>query len=108
MDVCIKSRLRPLWLVALIALLTGLLWGMSPLVARAEDNSSTVPGNPTYTEDAFYYSDQYMWKVSLFVAKSDTVNKDSSNMNEFYRIGNQAVYLNPVKNMSQWMGGARP
>lgn len=108
MDVRIKSRLKPLWLLALIALLTGFLWGIFPMVAHAEDNSSTVPGNPTYTEDAFYYSDQYMWKVSLFVAKSDTVNKDSSNMNDFYRIGNQAVYLNPVKNMSQWMGGARP
>jgi uncharacterized repeat protein (TIGR02543 family) len=78
------------------------------MVVHAEDNSSTVPGNPTYTEDAFYYSDQYMWKVSLFVAKSDTVNKDTSQMNDFYQIGNQAIYLNPVKNMSQWTGGARP
>ncbi|PKM59507.1 MAG: hypothetical protein CVU99_12915 [Firmicutes bacterium HGW-Firmicutes-4] len=108
MDVRIKNRLKPLWLLALIALLTGFLWGMTPMVARAEDNSSTVPGNPTYTEDAFYYSDQYMWKVSLFVAKSDTVNKDSSNMNEFYRIGNQAVYLTPVSNWSGWAAGSRP
>ncbi|WP_303871687.1 InlB B-repeat-containing protein [Acetobacterium wieringae] len=108
MDVRIKSRLKPLWLLALIALLTGFLWGMTPMIARAEDNSSTVPGNPTYTEDAFYYSDQYMWKVSLFVAKSDTVNKDSSNMNEFYRIGNQAVYISPVNNWNGWAAGSRP
>ncbi|MDZ5726405.1 InlB B-repeat-containing protein, partial [Acetobacterium sp. K1/6] len=108
MDMLIKSRLRSLLLVALITLLTGFLWGMTPMVARAEDNSSTVPGNPTYTEDAFYYSDQYMWKASLFVAKSDTVNKDSSNMNEFYRIGNQAVYLTPVSNWNGWAGGSRP
>ncbi|MDO9491993.1 InlB B-repeat-containing protein [Acetobacterium sp.] len=108
MDVRINSRLKPLWLLALIALLTGFLWGITPMVARAEDNSSTVPGNPTYTEDAFYYSDQYMWKASLFVAKSDTVNKDSSNMNDFYRIGNQAVYLTPVSNWNGWAGGSRP
>jgi Listeria/Bacterioides repeat len=108
MDVRIKSRLKPLWLLALTVLLTGFLWGMTPMVARAEDNSSTVPGNPTYTEDAFYYSDQYMWKASLFVAKSDTVNKDSSNMNDFYRIGNQAVYLTPVSNWNGWAAGSRP
>ena len=108
MDVHVKSHFRSLWLVMLTVLLTGFFWGMTPMVARAEDNSSTVPGNPTYTEDAFYYSDQYMWKASLFVAKSDTVNKDSSNMNEFYRIGNQAVYLTPVSNWNGWAAGSRP
>lgn len=108
MDVHVKSHFRSLWLVMLTVLLTGFFGGMTPMVARAEDNSSTVPGNPTYTEDAFYYSDQYMWKVSLFVAKSDTVNKDSSNMNEFYRIGNQAVYLTPVSNWNGWAAGSRP
>lgn len=108
MDVHVKSRIRSLWFVALTVLLTGFLWGMTPMVARAEDNSSTVPGNPTYTEDAFYYSDQYMWKASLFVAKSDKVNKDSSNMNDFYRIGNQAVYLTPVSNWNGWAAGSRP
>jgi uncharacterized repeat protein (TIGR02543 family) len=108
MDVRVKCRFGPLWLLALTVLLTGFLWGTTPMVARAEDNSSTVPGNPTYTEDAFYYSDQYMWKASLFVAKSDTVNKDSSNMNEFYRIGNQAVYLTPVSNWNGWAAGSRP
>lgn len=108
MDMRLKSRLKPLCLVVLIALLTGFLWGIFPMVALAEDNSSTVPGNPTYTEDAFYYSDQFMWKASLFVAKSDTVNKDSSNMNDFYRIGNQAVYLTPVSNWNGWAGGSRP
>lgn len=75
---------------------------------QAEDNTGTVPGNPTYTTDAYYYSDQFMWKASLFVAKSDTVNKETSTINDFYRIGNQALYLNPVRNFSEWYGGARP
>ncbi|KNZ42416.1 InlB B-repeat-containing protein [Acetobacterium bakii] len=108
MDSIVRKRFKSWWLCLLVVVMTGFLWGSFPSVAHGEDNSATVPGNASYTEDAFYYSDQYMWKVSLFVAKSDTVNKDSSTMDDFYRIGTQAVYLNPVKNMSQWYAGARP
>jgi|GEM_PF-5938499 len=102
------KRLKPLWFLIAVVLMAGFIWGSIPTLAMAEDNSSTVPGNASNTTDAYYYSDQYMWKVSLFVAKSDTVNKGTSTMDDFYRIGNQAVYLNPVNNASEWYGGARP
>lgn len=76
-----------------------------------EDNSGSVPGNPAYTEDAFYFSDQYMWKASLFVAKKDTVylkDGEEATMEDFYRIGDDAVYISPVSNWDGWMAGKRP
>lgn len=98
------------YLMLVMAML--LLIMIFPIGACAmEDNSSSVPGNPTYTNDAFYYSDQYMWKVSLFVAKSDTVylkDGEGVTMDKFYRIGDDAVYVTPVNNWANWMAGKRP
>jgi Listeria/Bacterioides repeat len=74
----------------------------------ALDNTSTVGSGTTNTTDAFYYSDQYMWKVSLFVAKADTVNRTASSINDFHQIGEESVYLSPISSWNQWAGGARP
>lgn len=76
--------------------------------ALALDNTGTVGSGTVYTNDAFYYSDQFMWKVSLFVAKADTVNRADATMADFHRIGSEAVYLSPVADWSGWVGGSRP
>lgn len=99
-----KSFFRRSCLV-LIALLFFISFGES---VYALDNTTTIGSQTTDTIDAFYYSDQYMWKVSLFVAKSDTVNRTDSTMSDFYRIGEESVYLSPVSNLGQWVGGQRP
>ncbi|WP_041668492.1 InlB B-repeat-containing protein [Acetobacterium woodii] len=101
-----KTKLfRRTKLLLLMLLLCFMAIGQAVL---ALDNTSTVGSGTTNTTDAFYYSDQYMWKVSLFVAKADTVNRAESSINDFHRIGNEAVYLSPASSWSQWAGGSRP
>lgn len=105
-----QGKLQKKGIVFIFVLILIILIG-SDNVWAMEDNSASVPGNPTYTNDAFYYSDQYMWKVSLFVAKSDTVylkEGENATMDDFYRIGDDAVYITPVNNWGQWMAGKRP
>lgn len=61
----------------------------------AEANAGSTNGSAGWTNDAYYKENEYMWKVSLFVAKSDTISKDNSTINDFYRIGNDALYIIP-------------
>jgi uncharacterized repeat protein (TIGR02543 family) len=49
-----------------------------------------------------------MWKASLYVAKSDTVTTESSTMNDFYKVGENPLYLSPVDSWGGWTCGARP
>lgn len=96
-------------LKAVTALLLLLCLGLSLAnPALALDNTGTVGSGTVYTDDAFYYSDQFMWKASLFVAKADTVNRADATMADFHRIGSEAVYLSPVADWSGWVGGDRP
>jgi len=93
-----------------------MLSSMSSVNAAMVDNSSSVPGNAVYTDFAFYYSDQYLWKATLYVAKSDEVyladTDDATQeytMDDFYQIGDEPTYISPTSNLrSGWYDGKRP
>ena len=57
--------------------------------AFADDNAQSGNGDTqgATTGYAWYYSYQYLWKVTLFVGKSDKVSKTSNLQNDFHRIG---------------------
>ena len=60
-----------------------------PVFATGDDNATGGDGN---THDAakgyaFYNSYQYLWKVTLFVGKSDQASKQGSLTQDFHRIG---------------------
>lgn len=59
------------------------------VTALADDNATSGSGN---TQDAtagyaWYNPYQYLWKVTLFVGKSDQATKSSNLINDFHRIG---------------------
>ena len=76
-----------------ILLLTAILLSafLIPVFAETtgDDNATSGDGstNDAAKGYAWYNSKQYLWKVTLFVGKSDQVSKQSSLTNNFYRIG---------------------
>lgn len=87
-----NSRKKQILILAVILVATS-LWPMGSVIA--ETNAGTSNGSAGWTNDAYYNENEYMWKVSLFVAKSDAITKDNSTINDFYRIGDDAIYIIP-------------
>ncbi len=55
----------------------------------ADDNATSGDGTTHAASDGFgwYNTNQCMWKVTLYVGKTDQATKQSSLTNDFYRIG---------------------
>ena len=75
-------------------LLAAMLLSAFSITAFAGDDNAT--GGDGNTHDAaegygWYNPYQYLYKVTLFVGKKDTANKQSSLTNDFYRIGTVIV-----------------
>ena len=69
-----------------------------PVFATGDDNATGGDGN---THDAakgyaFYNSYQYLWKVTLFVGKSDQASKQDSLTQDFHRIGTVIMKPSPA------------
>ena len=78
----------------IILLLAAVLLSAFSITAFAGDDNAT--GGDGTTHDAaegygWYNEYQYLYKVTLFVGKKDTANKQSSLTNDFYRIGTVIV-----------------
>ena len=78
----------------IILLLAAIMLSAFSITAFAGDDNAT--GGDGNTHDAaegygWYNSYQYLYKVTLFVGKKDTANKQSSLTNDFYRIGTVIV-----------------
>ena len=52
----------------------------------ADDNANTGDGTSGYAGSnmGWYSEGQYLWKVTLYVGKTDTVTKQSNLTNDFY------------------------
>ncbi len=86
----------------------------------AEDNADSGSGGTGSAENdkGHYNKAEYMYKVSVYVGKSDTVTKDASLSQDYYRIGNKPLYVKPSsftepksmftspKNKVDYLGGA--
>lgn len=59
------------------------------ITALADDNATGGDGTTHDASDGYgwYNTNEFLWKVTLFVGKSDQVTKQSSLTNDFYRIG---------------------
>ena len=66
-----------------------LLSAFSITAFAGDDNATGGDGNthPAAEGYGWYNSYQYLYKVTLFVGKKDTANKQSSLTNDFYRVG---------------------
>jgi hypothetical protein len=75
-------------ILCFILLIATLLSAFS-IVAFAEDNAQSGTGDTHGAASgcAWYNTHQYLWKVTLFVGKSDQANKSSNLLNDFHRIG---------------------
>ena len=60
-----------------------------PVCATGDDNATGGDGNVNDAAKgyAFYNSYQYLWKVTLFVGKSDQASKQGNLTQDFHRIG---------------------
>lgn len=93
-------------ILSIILVLTLLLSSSS--VFAIENNAASKEEKTLSTSYAYYNADQYMWKATLYVAKSDTVTTEASTLDDFYKIGTKGVYMSPVSDWSKWTCGARP
>ncbi len=78
----------------IILLLTATLLSAFSLIASAKDDNATSGDGTTHdaAEGYGWYNEyQYLYKVTLFVGKRDTVHKQSSLVNDFYRVGTVIV-----------------
>lgn len=59
----------------------------------AEDNATGGDGEAGRAKatSSYYRGDECMWKVTLYVGKSDTVDKNSSLVNDFYKLGSAYI-----------------
>ena len=65
------------------------------IVANADDNATGGDGDTSSAASGYgwYNSPEHLWKVSLYVGKSDTASKSSNLINDFYQVGNTHIYL---------------
>ena len=72
-----------------ILLLMATLLSAFSITAFADDNATGGDGTTHGASDGYgwYNTNEFMWKVTLFVGKSDQATKQSSLTNDFYRIG---------------------
>lgn len=76
-----------------ILLLAIMLVSAFSISVYADDNATSGDGTTHKASDGFgwYNTNQCMWKVTLYVGKSDQVTKQSSLANDFYRIGTAII-----------------
>ena len=86
--------------VLLVAVLLCLACGIT---AFADDNADSGNGNTSGATQGYgwYNSPEHLWKVSLYVGKSDTANKNSNLINNFYLVGDTSIYIKNT-NWSVW------
>lgn len=101
-------------------ILTSLLSLIFAQAVFAGGNVTSAFASVDTTVDAFYFSDQYLWKVSIYVAKDSATNEATTlsgaiNMDNFddyyYQIGDDPMYLLPDNNAAAdqyWYCGQRP
>ena len=79
--------------IAILLLMATMLSAFSIVAFAGDDNATGGDGNTHPAAEGFgwYNSYQYLYKVTLFVGKTDTANKQSSLTNDFYRIGTVIV-----------------
>lgn len=72
-----------------IILLMATLLSAFPITVFADDNAQSGSGDTldAVSGYAWYNTYQYLWKVTLFVGKSDQASKSSNLQNDFYRLG---------------------
>lgn len=60
-----------------------------------DDNATGGSGNTSGAANGYgwYNSTEYLWKVSLYVGKSDTASKSSNLMNNYYLVGGTSIYI---------------
>ena len=75
-------------ILSIILLMATLLSAFS-ITAFADDNAQSGSGDMHGAASgyAWYNTYQYLWKVTLFVGKSDQASKSSDLQNDFHRIG---------------------
>ncbi len=75
-------------ILCIILLIASMLSAFSVIVF-SDDNAQSGSGDTQgmATGYAWYNTYQYLWKVTLFVGKSDQVSKQSNLTNDFHRIG---------------------
>lgn len=75
-------------ILCIILLIATLLSAFS-ITVLADDNAQSGTGDThgAATGSAWYNTYQYLWKVTLFVGKSDQASKSSNLQEDFYRIG---------------------
>ena len=75
-------------ILSIILLMATLLSAFS-ITAFADDNAQSGSGDTHGAASgyAWYNTYQYLWKVTLFVGKSDQASKSSNLQNDFHRIG---------------------
>ena len=76
-----------------IILLTATLLSAFSVVAFADDNAQSGSGSTqgAATGYAWYSTYQYLWKVTLFVGKTDGASKSSNLQNDFHRLGTVVI-----------------
>ena len=74
--------------ISILLLIVSLLSAFS-ITAFADDNATGGDGDTKDAVDgyAWYNSYQYLWKVTVFVGKSDQASKQDNLTEDFYRIG---------------------
>ena len=72
-----------------ILLLMATLLSAFSITAFADDNATAGEGTTHSASDGYgwYNTNQFLWKVTLYVGKSDQATKQSNLTNDFYRIG---------------------
>lgn len=84
-----RERSMHLKRILSILLLMATLLSAFSITAFADDNATGGDGTTHGASDGYgwYNTNEFMWKVTLFVGKSDQATKQSSLTNDFYRIG---------------------
>ncbi len=67
------------------------------IYANGEDNANSGGGDVGSAMDgkAYYIGSEYMYKVSVYVAKGDTVNETHDLGGNWYKIGNEPIFVRP-------------
>ena len=79
-----------------VFLLIATLLSAFSITVLADDNAQSGSGDThgAATGSAWYNTNQYLWKVTLFVGKSDQASKSSNLQNDFHRLGTVVMKKN--------------
>lgn len=81
----------------ILTLILILIMSFNIIHVFADDNADTGSGdtNTALKDKGFYRGSEYMYKVSIYVGKSDETNKDSTIQSDWIMVGNSPVYIKP-------------